>query len=172
MGAEPAGPGTGIFGDMQASLLRELQSRRFSVRSRWEALLRAEPVTTPLGLPDTLVHLIDITLEQVVAILENPLRQHPAHVNGTIPEEPICPCGRNPLLAYFIAGEQAMREGLILAQAASAPVDPAERDASLEELNAVIQRISRREIEAFCGVCQFRHLALPAPVESLAIRGG
>ena len=131
--------------------------------------MRAEPVTTPLGLPDTLVHLIDVTLEQVFATLENPLRHHPAHVNGTTSEEPICPCGRNPLLVYFVAGDQAMREGLILAQAASAPLDPVERDASLEELNAVIRRISRREIEAICGVCQFRHLALPAPVESLAI---
>jgi hypothetical protein len=155
---------------MQASLLHALQSRRFSIRSRWEALLRAEPVTTPLGLPDTLVHLIDVTLGQVFSTLEHPPRRPPAHLNGKNPEEPPCPCGRNPLLAYFIAGDQAMREGLILAQAASAPLDPVERDTSLEELNAAIHRISRSEIEAFCGVCQFRHLALPMPVESLAIR--
>jgi hypothetical protein len=64
-----------------------------------------------------------------------------------------------------------LREGLILAQAACAPLDPIERDSSLEELDSVLQQISRREIETFCGVCQFRHLALPSPVQTLAIQG-
>ena len=158
---------------MQASLLRELRCRQFSVRARWEALLRTEPVTTPLGLPDTLVHLIDTTLEEIFAALDNSsIRAHTSAPGGPDREPPVCPCGRNPLLAYFTAAEQALREGLILAQAASAPLDPTERDTSLEELNAVVDGMSRREIEAFCGVCQFRHLALPAPVQTLAIQRG
>jgi hypothetical protein len=158
---------------MQASLLRELRGRRFSVRARWEAVLRAEPVTTPLGLPDTLVHLIDTTLEEIFLVLDNPPKRPRTNARAAASHEPvICLCGRNPLLAYFTAAEQALREGLILAQAASAPLDPLERDLSLEELNAVIEGISRREIEAFCGICQFRHLALPAPVQTLAIQGG
>jgi hypothetical protein len=123
------------------------------MRARWEALLRAEPVTTPLGLPDTLVHLIDTTLEQILTMIETS-DELPESTTGT--QGPHCPCGRNPLLAYFAAAKQATREGLILAQAASAPLDPAARDASLDELNAVLNLISRREIEAFCGVCQFR----------------
>ncbi len=159
---------------MQASLLRELRCRRFSVRARWETLLRAEPVTTPLGLPDTLVHLIDTTLDEIFVALDNPPKRPRTNARRIVADsEPlICPCGRNPLLAYFTAAEQALREGLILAQAASAPLDPTERDSSLEELDTVFQQISRREIEAFCGVCQFRHLALPAPVQTLAIQGG
>jgi hypothetical protein len=157
---------------MQASLLSELRCRRFSIHGRWEALLRAEPVATPLGLPDTLVHLIDTTLEEILLALDNPPEQPRTNVRSVAVNEPqICPCGRNPLLAFFTAAEQALREGLILAQADSAPLDPVERDLSLEELDAVVQQISRREVEAFCGLCQFRRLALPAPVQALAIHG-
>src|SRR5688500_16205066 len=157
---------------MQASLLRELRSRRCSVRGRWETLLRAEPVTTPLGLPDTLVHLIDTTLDEIFVALDNPPKRPRTNARTVADSEPlICPCGRNPLLAYFTAAEQALREGLILAQATSGPLDPIERDRSLEELDTVLQQLSRREIEAFCGLCQFRHLALPAPVQTLAIQG-
>lgn len=158
---------------MQASLLHELQCRRFAMRARWEALLRAEPVTTPLGLPDALVHLIEGTLEEVFAALREPATRSRSEFRGAESNAaPICPCGRNPYLAYFTAAEQALREGLILAQAACAPIDPVERDASLRELDAVLQRIAKREIEAFCGLCQFRHLSLPAPVQTLAILGG
>lgn len=136
---------------MQASLLRQFQTRRFSIRAHWEALLRAAPVTTPLGLPDALVHLMDDTLEEVFAALERPgFSRSP--ISGLSP----CTCGRNPLLAYYAAAEQALHEGLVLAQAATAPLDPAARDGALDELNAVLQRIAQREIEAFCGICQFR----------------
>lgn len=158
---------------MQASLLLEFRARRFSIRARWEVLLRAEPVTTPLGNPDALVHLIDTTMEELLSTLDRHV--HAGRTNFppvARPKEASCPCGRNPLLAYFAAAEQALREGLILAQAASAPIDPAERDLSVRELDLALSNLARREIEAFCGVCQFRHLALPAPVQMLAICGG
>ena len=131
----------------------ELRARRLRIQASWEALLRAEPINSPLGHPDALVHLIDWTIDQIFSALADPPSQ-PAEE----PAEPAppCICGRNPLLAYFAAGEQAMREALILGQAARAPIDPASRDAAFDELNLVLQRIARREIEAFCGVCQFR----------------
>jgi hypothetical protein len=146
---------------MQASLLCALRARRFPVRARWEALLRAEPVATPLGNPDALVHLIDTTIDELFSALErcvqpeNAELPHVAHA-----EESSCPCGRNPLLAYFAAAEQASREGLILAQVASAATDPVERDRSVLELDHALRTLARREIEAFCGICQFRHLGL------------
>ena len=157
---------------MEAPLFRELLSRRFAIRSRWETLLRVEPVRSPLGLPDALVHLIDSTLEEIFAVLGASATEARTDGNDASPVESACLCGRNPLLAYFEAGDQAVREGLILAQAALAPLDPVERDTSLQELNDVLRQISQREIEAFCGICQFRHLALPAAVESLAINSG
>lgn len=137
-----------------------LRARRPAIRAHWEALLRTEPVLTPLGNPDALVHLIDWTLDEIFAAASNPLVRCRIGATRFAPgEQPECPCGRNPLLAYFDAGEQAMHEALILAQAASAPLDPLQRDASFEELNLVFQQISRREIEAFCGVCQYRQSA-------------
>lgn len=157
---------------MHSSLLRELQQRRFSIRARWEALLRAEPVVSPLGHPDALVHLIDTTLEEIFAGLEH-ASDSPAPGNGRAPStNPLCRCGRNPLLAYFTAGHQAMLEGLILAQSASAPIAPSHRDSSLRELTAFLHAIATREIEAICGVCQFRHLALAAATSTFALCSG
>ena len=157
---------------MQELLVTALRARRPAIRSHWESLLRTEPVTTPLGNPDALVHLIEWTMDEIFVALGNPLAR--SRVGGTRfahDERPICPCGRNPLLAYFAAGEQAMREALILAQAAASSLDPLQRDASLYELNLAFQQISRREIEAFCGVCQFRRSALREATPQLAAHG-
>lgn len=145
---------------MQEPLVNALRVRRPKARQHWEALLRAEPVSSPLGNPDALAHLIDWTLDEIFTAIGNPLARHRAGgARLATDQRPECPCGRNPLLAYFAAGEQAMREALVLAQTDCAPLDPLERDASFEELNLVLQQISRREIESFCGVCQFRQQA-------------
>jgi len=100
----------------------------------------------------------------------NPLARHRTGHNRLSTEEPPhCPCGRNPLLIYFAACEQSLHEALVLAQSATANLDPLERDASFQELNMVLQHISRREIDAFCGVCQFRdrgeHTTTPSTAE-------
>jgi hypothetical protein len=142
---------------MQETILGALRAQRPQIRSRWAALLRVEPVGTPLGHPDALVHLIDWTLDEVFTGLTNSLANHDRSRPRTPAEHPVqCACGRNPLLTYFAAGEQATREGLVLAQASSPALNPVERDAALADLNFVLQQIARREIDAFCGVCQFR----------------
>jgi hypothetical protein len=142
---------------MQPSLLRAVRERRPHARTQWETLLRTEPVTSPLGHPDALVHLIDWTLDEILVELVNPsdFESDPAtgrDLHSLLP----CPCGRNPLLHFFAAGRQALREALILAQAASVPLDPRERDSSFTELDAAFRRVSHREIEAFCSLCQLR----------------
>jgi hypothetical protein len=141
---------------MQESLVNALRFQSPNIRARWAELLHVEPITTPLAHPDALVHLIDWTLNEIFQDLTSqaPRRRFNRRVsNVTAGHE--C-CGRNPLLAYFAAGEQVMREALILAQAAATSLDPIERDASLEELNLVLRHIARQEIDAFCGVCQHR----------------
>lgn len=153
---------------MQEDLLQSLRAGRFQTRARWEALLRTEPTTTPLANPDSLVHLLDWTIDEIFRALARDYshRRHPARPG----EDPrlACVCGRNPLLAYFAAGGQAMHEALVLAQAARPHLDPLERDAALEELNLVVAHISRREISAFCGVCQHRPAEVRgAPGESV-----
>jgi hypothetical protein len=161
---------------MQDALLHSLRAQSSQIRERWDALLHIEPVHTPLGYPGALSHLIDWTLEEIfrgLATLSH--RRHASRRGAVVEPRPACPCGRNPLLGYFTAGEQVMREALVLAQAATTGLDPVERDASLHELDLVFHHIARREIDAFCGVCQYRNDAehcrpkpVASPVESVA----
>ena len=139
---------------MQASLLRDLRCHEPALRARWDALLHAEPVTSPLALPDVLAHLIDSTLEEVFSALASSCPNAPP--SGLSDSPPSCPCGRNPYLAYFSAGARALREGLVTAQTTSPCLDARARDSALAELTAVFSGISRREIETFCSVCQHR----------------
>ena len=140
---------------MQDELVRALRARRAEIHARWEALLRIEKVNTPLANPDALVFMIDWTLDECFANLRP---SPPRRKNGGVPSKPDCPCGRNPLLAYFSAGEQAMEEALILEQARAPAIDPVQRDDAFAELKLTVREIARREIEAFCSVCQFRNL--------------
>ena len=126
-----------------------------------------EPVGSPLGNPDSLTHLIDWTLDEIYAGIADPLsRQRGDHHRERETERPACACGENPLLGYFSAGGQAMREALVLAQVATANLDPLERDVSFQELNLVLEQISRREIEAFCSVCRLRNGGHPTGAAS------
>lgn len=143
---------------MQEPLLNRLSGQRQRIHARWDTLLRTERVTSPLAYPDALVHLIDWALDQIFAALHDPATARRAeHASGRTTARPECPCGRNPLLAFFLAGEQALLEALVLEQASHQPVDPTDRDTSLGELYFVIRSIARREVDAFCSVCQYRH---------------
>ncbi len=148
---------------MQGSLVNALRCRSPDIRARWAALLHAEPVTTPLANPYALVHLIDWTLNEIFkSLTSHAARRRFRRRIAAATHRREC-CGLNPLLAHFAAGEQAMREGLILVQAATPSLDPLERDASLEELNQVLRAVAQHEIEAFCGVCQHRRAAVGSP---------
>ncbi len=143
---------------MQESLLNSLCAQRSAIHARWDALLRTERVTSPLAYPDALVHLIEWALDQIFTSLRDPVMVRRAeHAGGRSMARPECPCGRSPLLAFFLAGEQALLEALVLQQAAHMPIDPRERDASLNELYYVLRTMARREVDAFCSVCQHRH---------------
>lgn len=142
---------------MQESLLNSLCARRSAIHARWETLLRTERVTTPLAYPDALVHLIEWALDQIFVALRDPaIRKKADHVSVRAMARPECFCGRSPLLAFFIAGEQALLEALVLEQAAHLPIDPHERDGALNELYYVLRTMARREVDAFCSVCQYR----------------
>lgn len=142
---------------MQESLLNSLCAQRSAIHARWDVLLRTERVTSPLAYPDALVHLIEWALDQIFAGLRDPATRRKAdHAGGRAAPRPECPCGRNPLLAFFLAGEQALLEALVLEQAAHLPVDPNERDRALNQLYYVIRAIARREVDAFCSVCLHR----------------
>src|SRR5664279_5078976 len=100
----------GIFADMRQQFLQAFAKLRPMIKTCWEVLLRAEPATSPLGNPDTLVFMMDRTLDTFFASILSPsprrwLARHPLlcrSLNDT------CPCERTPLLHYFVSGEQAL----------------------------------------------------------------
>jgi len=152
---------------VETDILRDLQAHRGEIRAHWETLLRLERASSPLAQPDTLVHLLDTTLDEIFRDIQlwSPRRQ------PTRAAAPDCPCGRNPLLAYFAAGRQALRDALIRAQASGpAAPTPAARDAALACVDQVFSHISAREVRSFCALCQFRH-PLPARPGALQVAG-
>ena len=145
---------------MQDDLIAALADRRFMIRTRWEALLRADHACSPLADPDALVHLIDWTLSEFERTLRGlPTRRRPLRPRSRADLD--CPCGQNPLLVCFAAGEQALRESLILAQATRCGLTAMQRDAELNELNLALRHIAGREIGSFCALCQLRGRECP-----------
>lgn len=119
--------------------------------------MRLERVDTPMADPDTMVHMIDWTLDEVFAAL----RSRKAFQAGGAPRtasalRAICHCGLNPFLNYFLAGEQALLEALVLVQASEPSLDSAHRDTAITELYLVMHAIARVEVESLCSICQHR----------------
>lgn len=138
----------GILERMNERSLRLLLAHRATFHSQWEARLRAAPVTTPLGHPDTLVHLMDRTIDQIFHDLQHPSprRRQPALPKG------FCGCGQNPLIAYFDTAALAIQTTL----AQCADETPISRD-DVDDVNRVLARIARNEILTFCGLCRRNH---------------
>ena len=155
--AEPPSPPRGILTHMQETLVRALFTRRLKITRHWEALLRVERANTPLAHPDTLVHLLDWALDEIfTALRSGPVRQPSPACPALSSLHTECSCGRNPLIAFYLAGEQAMLEALVLVQAALPTLDPTSRDTAVSELYFVLRRLRRREVDAFCSLCQHR----------------
>ena len=143
---------------MDERTLHALEAQRGELHARWDALLRVEPVNSPLAHPEALKHMIDFTLLTLFGALRNPhvqRRKHLRSVRDWVADRAMCPCGRNPLLAYFVAGEQALLETLILVQA-GLPDCLESRSASVLELKSELAHVAHREIETFCTLCQLR----------------
>jgi len=140
---------------MSPELLRRLRERRPEIRERWRVMLRGEPVNSALAHPDALAFMIDQSIDAVLEALgaADEVRENAAGQAGRRFE---CPCGRNPLLAYFQAGEQAWLETLVLAQAEAPEGEARERAAAAITLRAAFRAVAEAEIEAFCGVCRYR----------------
>jgi len=121
-----------------------LEQLRPLIKQRWETLLRAEPVVSPLANPDTLVYRMDETLDQLASALRTRsfriwLKHHPVLF---MPLRDNCACRLNPLLAYYTSGDTALRE----------TAAPALGNA-LPETLLLYHGLAQREIEALCGAC-------------------
>jgi hypothetical protein len=142
---------------MEDRMLTALESQRLELHQRWETLLRVEPVTSPLGRPEALKHMIGFTLQTLFTLLRetHSRRKTARSLNAGIADHSLCPCGRNPMLAYFVAGEQALLETLVLIQS-SLPECADIRSADAQELKQVFEQVAHKEIGTFCAMCQFR----------------
>lgn len=149
---------------MHHTLIVALLARRNFLRARWEGKLRALPPSSALAEPDALVHLMSWTLEQFYQELQPTGRPPPPE-----PDSPHCPCGINPLIAYFVTGEAAVLEEMLDPNGKWVALDPDQRVEEIARARSAIRRVAAKEIESFCAVCQHRK-RLPQKKEALAAR--
>ena len=140
---------------MRRQFLQTLAELRPMIKTCWEVLLRADPPASPLGNPDTLVFMMDRTLDAFFTALHSPtprrwLARHP-QLCGSLADT--CRCGRNPLLQYFISGEEA-----IVAIAAKAleevSAEPADEERILSETQLTFHYLAQHELQTFCDLCR------------------
>lgn len=137
--------------DVSPELITALTARHARIQQRWREFLRVEPVASPLGDPKTLVFGIEGYLREIFGLLWYP----PAD----LPEEQAdCACGRNPLRGFFVAGEQALMETLVLEQAGRPALARGDRAQDAAELRRAVRFVAHRELSALAGLCQ-----LPPP---------
>ena len=129
---------------VEESAISVLEQLRPLIKQRWETLLRAEPVVSPLANPDTLVFRMDETLNQLATALHTRsfrvwLKHHPVLF---MPLRDNCACRLNPLLAYYTSGDAALRD-----------VGARALGNALPETLLLYHGLAQREIEALCGAC-------------------
>lgn len=131
-----------------------LREKRPMIKDAWERRLRRESVTSPLANPDTLVMMMESTLDELFAAVERCGPAPAEHRHRISRDRTGCLCGLNPLLAYFrtlaatvcclVAAEGSpFREG-----------DPAGMTRCLDQTMETLRGIARRDIASFCAVCQ------------------
>jgi hypothetical protein len=133
--------------------LEKLRERRHAIAQAWAALLHVERYNSALANPDTLQYLVPDTLERIFATLARSFRVPVSLASAKLPLPP-CNCGHNPYRAFFIAGEQAITEAMILVQAEL----PAalRRESDLAAVLFTIRRHAAADIDVFCGICTHR----------------
>jgi hypothetical protein len=144
---------------MHEANLDALRSARALFRARWDFLLRAQPVHSPMGHPDTLTHLMDWTLDDIFDRLRKGRLPTTIHSDpSNFPPQPAnyCPCGANPLLNYFICLRRAFLEWVEHESFPLLGLSPQERDGCVFEFLYTLETVAEREIQSFCAVCQQR----------------
>ncbi len=113
--------------------------------------MRLEAVRTPLGNAEAMIHLIPSSIAAVLGLLEHPREPGLNLANARALRLPDCACGLNPYVPYFVAGEQAIVEEMVLLEYELPATERDEYDVA--EVVHAIGALARAEIETFCGVC-------------------
>jgi hypothetical protein len=132
-------------------LLEQLREQSPAIHVRWETLLRVEPVVSPLASPDALTLLIPDTIAKVLTALAAAPRRSLSLRDEAADRIVACDCGHNPYRAFFVAGEQACVETLVLLQAKQPAAK--RRESDMAELIRAVRRIAAGEIDTFCSIC-------------------
>jgi hypothetical protein len=139
---------------MHRSFVAELSARRPALKMAWERKLRHEPITSPLANPDTLVLMMDRTLDE----LESALRKR--CVDSTPPTSPMrgmragCLCGLNPLLAYFRIGANVLSTLMSNGADRCPELGALGFAGCLQEMIGELHLLAQEEIRSFCAMCQ------------------
>lgn len=116
------------------------------VKAEWVIRLRSKPPTSALAHADILVYRMDETLKQLFACLSHRRAVVPVPGKSSGREcEPLgfgCACSLNPLLDFFVTGDEALQEVL-----------PELSEAQQVELNRAWHMIAQSEIETLCSAC-------------------
>jgi hypothetical protein len=140
---------------MRRQFLQAFAELRPMIKTCWEVLLRAEPATSPLGNPDTLVFMMDRTLDAFFTAIRSqaPRRWLARYPLLCRPLTDTCPCAGNPLLQYFISGEQALLAitGQALTEAAAGRE---EEERMLSEVQLAFHYLAQHELQTFCELCR------------------
>ncbi len=140
---------------MHRSFVAELLARRAPIKQAWERRLRHEPVTSPLANPDTLVLLMDRTLDELGAALTQRCRETPG--DATAPNRGLragCLCGLNPLLAYFRVAASVLPSVMCAAADRCPELSAAEFATCLQVMQTELNLLAQCEIRSFCAMCQ------------------
>jgi len=133
---------------MQRSLSTLLHAQRAALKAEWNWRLMAEPPPSP---PPANPHVLSYLMDETLAQLERLIQLRPTsrwsllYKTHLAPLYTLCPCGLNPLLAYFAAGSEALREILSAANRLSAD--------EKTRIETVWHFIAQSEIQALCGPC-------------------
>ncbi len=158
---------------MQGSFLAELALRRPAIKQAWERRLRKEPITSPLANPDTLVLLMDRTLDELQRALAS-LQPLPPPQAAPRPIRSGCLCGLNPLLAYFRVAASVLPAQMCIGADRCPDLSAGDYAICMQEMLGQLQVIASEEIRAFCAMCQTeiaqggRHGGAAAVGQSLA----
>lgn len=133
---------------MHAELVQALSNQRPQIVARWGTYLRMQPVVSALARPETLMFGVDGVLDEVFARLRRPPPKRPVRRWADNF------CSRNPLRAFYAAGEQALLEMMVVAQTLQGQTVPRQRAAALEEVRQAIRSISRRDLEGLASLCR------------------
>lgn len=137
-----------------------LRTHHAALKTAWLRRLRACPPVSAMARVEILAHYMDDTLRQLGCLLNSrPLQgaESRAVVSSALRRSQ-CPCGLNPLLDYYVTGDEAL--GAVLSN-----LSEEER----EHVNQCWHRLAQGEIESLCNVCCRRSAACPTAVTAAEV---